>query len=1246
MDSVDITVDPAKNAVEFSDWGLINEQLEIAVSNFLRRHGFLENETTHSEDNDSESCPTEGNMNFVAAQILDYELGTKARAGYLRPVPWDGEDLIQLEDQISSPKKRKLETLMASKYRIDPQSGNTRQKPKNRITLSSGSTSKDKGSSNGGWANSLLKNWSNPVFNTSKRIGVSESFDSSGFSNRGNYAMEGSFGLVNHKEVSTKIQKQDLLSLHIIGQIENKFIAATFQRDASCGLLLIDQHAADERIILEKLTEDLFQNTLMVSSSVRSANAQRITDVISLDPPMLTSMSSEEAERAFNAREMFMRWGIGIGFPNSGQQRQRKSDAQVDLPILMIPKLISDRCITNPDLVKAIIFEHMYLISTQKELENECPKGIMAVLHSKACRSAVMFGDPLSRSECFEITTNLQECAFPFQCAHGRPSMTLAMFKQKEDGSIYKRHRFSLQKTGVTMDGNKPPSLRMVSNFRQRGQPSGGMSPTTPTSLKRETPLASIRRRTDSNTPRSCCPSRGTIMVGALVLGAFALGLYISGLAHLIIDVGQIAKPGLKDSLHGHSTPTAAPEEIAKAVKVVEDEWRKKYNALLIKLGNNATKEDLNSNYEVKSAEEAVPEQEPKVNEETHDSPDSFNPGKEESSKNKQMEDMIKQSEKSGSAGKKDENDDYFNDEQLPVSVFPILPSSSVWCSGSTVSTRSLFRKLSKSLNRFPRTCKFRNLCYNPQRSRWFVLKAQSSVFEGMPEKHMRTGLLEAGTVAGHPWVRFYVDEVSPFSKAVQNLNVRYEKDLHFMAKRLHPHNIMHNLHDDVVPLFHLIKHYVGKGEFEYRMPFSLDTHRLLFIDPYDPSESTRPFQYLTNRPLRFLQRLEQDKDVITCFRDAIVGSTKLTTWYQYGFVEPQGPLHKEINGLHVREVSDWFVRRLGLPLGEDELPEEYIHHTEEWEAEFDRKHPISRENSVDFEDTDLIIIMARRRNRLILNEEDLRAHLEATFKLKAIFVRNEDHTFEEQIKLMRRARVVLAMHGSILIMGIFCRRGTVIIEMFPYAVPSENYTPYKTMSELPGMNLIYRAWENKHLNTSITHDNEDRMVGGINHLPEKEQEEIRNSNTVPAHICCTNPYWLYRIYQDTIVNLKEVAGLIADALKESRTMLREIRKKNWEYINLLPPVVGITEISCLEGEDRKPGTLWAAWELPWNGAKVDKWVVKVIIEETHEEQYYYTTESSIFLPGFKSGSEISFTVKGVVGDKEQEFGSVAFCVV
>ncbi len=34
-----------------------------------------------------------------------------------------------------------------------------------------------------------------------------------------------------------------------------------------------------------------------------------------------------------------------------------------------------------------------------------------------------MFNDKLSLEECRELIGRLAECAFPFQCAHGRPSM-------------------------------------------------------------------------------------------------------------------------------------------------------------------------------------------------------------------------------------------------------------------------------------------------------------------------------------------------------------------------------------------------------------------------------------------------------------------------------------------------------------------------------------------------------------------------------------------------------------------------------------------------------------------------------------------------------------------------------------------------------------------------------------------------------------------------------------------------------
>jgi len=62
--------------------------------------------------------------------------------------------------------------------------------------------------------------------------------------------------------------------------------------------------------------------------------------------------------------------------------------------------------------------EHFWL----KRLSS-CPKGIIDMLNSRACRSAIMFNDELSVTQCEALMSDLSKCAFPFMCAHGRVSM-------------------------------------------------------------------------------------------------------------------------------------------------------------------------------------------------------------------------------------------------------------------------------------------------------------------------------------------------------------------------------------------------------------------------------------------------------------------------------------------------------------------------------------------------------------------------------------------------------------------------------------------------------------------------------------------------------------------------------------------------------------------------------------------------------------------------------------------------------
>ncbi|KAF9168668.1 DNA mismatch repair protein [Actinomortierella ambigua] len=62
-----------------------------------------------------------------------------------------------------------------------------------------------------------------------------------------------------------------------------------------------------------------------------------------------------------------------------------------------------------------------------------CPRAILDILYSKACRGAIMFNDVLRKDECRDLVDDLGQCAFPFQCAHGRPSaVPLAILDQQQ----------------------------------------------------------------------------------------------------------------------------------------------------------------------------------------------------------------------------------------------------------------------------------------------------------------------------------------------------------------------------------------------------------------------------------------------------------------------------------------------------------------------------------------------------------------------------------------------------------------------------------------------------------------------------------------------------------------------------------------------------------------------------------------------------------------------------------------------
>ena len=152
--------------------------------------------------------------------------------------------------------------------------------------------------------------------------------------------------------------------------------------------------------------------------------------------------------------------------------------------------------------------------------------------------------------------------------------------------------------------------------------------------------------------------------------------------------------------------------------------------------------------------------------------------------------------------------------------------------------------------------------------------------------------------------------------------------------------------------------------------------------------------------------------------------------------------------------------------------------------------------------------------------------------------------------------------------------------------------------------------------------------------------EKVLNTKTVPQHLCCKSPYWLYRIYQDTIVNTEEIITLVQEALNESREIvLPKVYKKNYYETDIRLP--GIRNITCIDSPERPAGTVWAKWEPVWNGAVVESWEVLV----NNDGKIYPTIDNktSIQLEGYEG--MVLFFVRPVRNNRFGPWGEAGKCL-
>lgn len=169
-------------------------------------------------------------------------------------------------------------------------------------------------------------------------------------------------------------------------QIQDLYLVAPTDQ----GLVLIDQHAAHERILYEQFKAELHIQ-------------QKTATIHTLEQPVTIPLSSEEQLLVESVAEQLQTMGFGFSLSES------------ELEITQVPQVHASHDLT------VLFAEFLADLSESKDLpalDHQSHKTIAYL----ACRTAIKAGDPLTPEERTQLVEQLFKTPNQYTCPHGRPT--------------------------------------------------------------------------------------------------------------------------------------------------------------------------------------------------------------------------------------------------------------------------------------------------------------------------------------------------------------------------------------------------------------------------------------------------------------------------------------------------------------------------------------------------------------------------------------------------------------------------------------------------------------------------------------------------------------------------------------------------------------------------------------------------------------------------------------------------------
>ena len=197
------------------------------------------------------------------------------------------------------------------------------------------------------------------------------------------------------EQLTLTISKEDFHNMDVIGQFNLGFILAT--RDGT-DLLIIDQHASDEKFNFERL-----QKTTIVQN-------QRLVH------PRGLELTAFDEEVILNNDDTLLKNGFQVEVDQSGSKPVGQRCKLVSLP--MSKEVTFD--LSDLEELIALMAE-----SSHVDFSDHIPRPskVRRMFAMRACRSSIMIGRTLTMTQMQGLLRHMGEIDRPWNCPHGRPTM-------------------------------------------------------------------------------------------------------------------------------------------------------------------------------------------------------------------------------------------------------------------------------------------------------------------------------------------------------------------------------------------------------------------------------------------------------------------------------------------------------------------------------------------------------------------------------------------------------------------------------------------------------------------------------------------------------------------------------------------------------------------------------------------------------------------------------------------------------